>query len=97
MNQPTQETVSFKIESTKRAELDQIAEMMARDRSHVIREAIDSYLELQNWQAEHLREGLRQAEAGQVVEHVKVKAWVASLGTKKELPRPAASKGKRRA
>ena|SRR5947209_6426147 len=97
MKQLAKETVSFQIDAEKRAELDQIAEARDRDRSHVIREAIDAYIELQNWQAEHIREGLHQAEASRVVDHAQVKAWAASIGTKKELPRPTASKGKRRA
>lgn len=97
MTQTIKETLSFQIDATKRAALDQIATTMDRDRSHVIREAIDTFIELQNWQAEYIREGLRQAEAGKVVDHARVKAWVASLGTKKELPRPTVVKDKRRA
>ena len=97
MSHPTKETVSFQIDAEKRAELDQIAEAQDRDRSHIIREAIDAYISLQTWQTDNIREGLRQAEAGHVVDHAQVKAWAGSLGSKKELPRPAASKGKRRA
>src|SRR3954451_21901637 len=94
MPHPTKETVSFQIDAEKRAALDQIAEAQDRDRSHVIREAIDAFIELQSWQANHIREGLRQAEAGQIVDHARVKAWAGSLGSKKELPHPAASKPK---
>jgi predicted transcriptional regulator len=97
MPHPTKETVSFQIDIDKRAALDQIAEAQERDRSHIIREAIDTYINLQNWQTDHIRGGLRHAEAGQIVDHAQVKAWVGSLGSKKELPRPTASKGKRRA
>src|SRR3954463_13692530 len=97
MFHPTKEIVSFQIDTEKRAALDQIAEAQERDRSHIIREAIDTYINLQNWQSDHIREGLRQADAGQVVGHAQVKAWVGTLGSKKELPRPAVPKGKRRA
>ena len=97
MPHPTKETVSFQIDADKRAELDQIAKAQERDRSHIIREAIEAYISLQNWQSDHIREGLRQAEAGQVVDHAQVKTWVGSLGSKKELPRPTTAKGKRRA
>src|SRR3954447_16067049 len=97
MPHPTKETVSFQIDAEKRAALDQIAEAQDCDRSHVIREAIDAFIDLQNWHTKHIHKVLRQAEAGQVVDHARVKAWVASMGTKKELPRPTVSKGKRRA
>jgi predicted transcriptional regulator len=96
MHQPAKETLSFVIESKKREKLDKIAEAQDRDRSHVIRVAIDTYISLEEGHVAHIREGLRQAEAGEVVDHVQVKKWVESLGTRNELPRPTAQKRKRR-
>src|SRR5689334_17254237 len=94
MTHPTKETVSFQIDAEKRVELDQIAEAQDGDRSNITAEAIDAYIGLQTWQTDHIREGLRQAEAGQVVDHAQVKAWKGSLGSRKDLPRPAVSKPK---
>lgn len=61
----SKETVTFRIEAEKREALDAIAELMDRDRSYVITEAIDAYLEVNQWQIEHIKEGLRQADAGE--------------------------------
>lgn len=61
----SKETVTFRIEAEKREALDAIAELMDRDRSYVITEAIDAYLEVNQWQLEHIKEGLRQADAGE--------------------------------
>ena len=44
--------------------MDEIAEVLERDRSAVINEALDAYLELHHWQIEHIRRGLAEAEAG---------------------------------
>jgi len=37
---------------------------MDRDRSYVLNLAISAYLEVNQWQIEHIMEGLRQADAG---------------------------------
>jgi predicted transcriptional regulator len=60
----SKETVSFRIEVEKRAALDEVAEILDRDRSAVINEAIDAYLELHHWQIEHIKQGLADAENG---------------------------------
>jgi predicted transcriptional regulator len=61
----TKETISFRIEREKKTALDGIAAELDRDRSYVINEAVDAYLEVRQWQLEHIREGLRQAQAGE--------------------------------
>jgi predicted transcriptional regulator len=60
----SKETVSFRIEVAKRAALDEVAEILERDRSAVINEAIDTYLELHHWQVDHIKQGLAEAEQG---------------------------------
>lgn len=57
-------TVTFRLETEKRAALDAIASLKDRERSYVLKEAIDAYLEVHRWQIEHIKKGLRQAEAG---------------------------------
>jgi len=61
----TKETISFRIDRAKKTALDDVAAELDRDRSYVINEAVDTYLEVRRWQLEHIREGLRQAEAGE--------------------------------
>jgi len=58
-------TITFRLDTDKRAALDSIAEVNDRDRSHVLNEAIDAYLDAHQWQIEHIKKGLRQAQAGQ--------------------------------
>ena len=59
------ETVTFRVDSDKKDALDTIAVGLDRDRSYVLNQAIDAYIETHRWQIEHLREGVRQADAGE--------------------------------
>ena len=60
----SKETISFRIEAGKRAAVDALAGALDRDRSAVINEAIDAYLELHHWQVEHIKRALAEAESG---------------------------------
>ena len=59
------ETVTFRIEADTRAALDRLASALDRDRSYLINEAVEAYLEVHAWQIAHIDDGLRQADAGQ--------------------------------
>jgi predicted transcriptional regulator len=70
----SKETISFRLESEKREALDAIASAAGRDLSTIIHEAIDGYLALHRRQVEHIREGLRQADAGEFATNAEMKA-----------------------
>lgn len=57
-------TITFRVDAHKRKALDAIAVGIDRDRSYVLNEAIDNYLEVHRWQMAHIKEGIRQADAG---------------------------------
>ncbi|MBI4218096.1 MAG: ribbon-helix-helix protein, CopG family, partial [Elusimicrobia bacterium] len=59
------ETVTIRIEPKKKKALDTIAKEVDRDRSYVLNEAIDNYLEVHAWQIDHIQKGVRQADRGQ--------------------------------
>ncbi len=61
----SKETITFRLDSSKRKALDEIASLLDRDRSYILNEAIESYLEVYSWQVEHIQEGLRQASSGE--------------------------------
>lgn len=58
-------TISFRIDADAKRALDTIASALDRDRSYVLNEAVAAYIEVQKWHLAHIREGLRQAEAGE--------------------------------
>jgi predicted transcriptional regulator len=66
-------TVSFRIDVDKVAALDTLAEALERDRSHLLNEAVSAYLETQQWQVEEIKKSLRQANAGKLLPHARVK------------------------
>jgi RHH-type rel operon transcriptional repressor/antitoxin RelB len=68
------ETISFRLETDKKEKLDAIAASLDRDRSYLLNEAIDAYLDVHQWQIEHIREGIRQADAGEFASEAQVAA-----------------------
>jgi predicted transcriptional regulator len=72
-------TISFRLDSDKLEALDAIAKSQDRDRTFILNEAIRSYLDIQQWQIEHIKAALRQAEAGELIDHAEVnrlaKSW----------------------
>lgn len=70
----TRESVTFRLDAEKRAELDAMGKALDRDRSYLLNEAVDAYLEVHRWQLAHIREGVRQADAGELASDEEVAA-----------------------
>ena len=68
------ETISFRLDPKKRDALDAVARAHDRDRTYVLNEAIDAYLDVHQWQIEHIQEGIRQADAGEFASDAEVAA-----------------------
>ena len=81
MGTPT--TISFRTVIEKKDELDKVAESLDRDRSWVINRAIDNFLELQSWQADQVRKGLKDLESGRFVSHEEMKKRITKMVRKK--------------
>lgn len=62
-------TITFRLPEEKLQALDSVAEAQQRDRSFVINEAVTQYLSLHEYHRELIEEGVRQDDAGDVVEH----------------------------
>lgn len=58
------DTLSVRVEPQTRSALDSIAVALDRDRSYVVNEALNAYVETHQWQLEHIQQGLREADAG---------------------------------
>jgi predicted transcriptional regulator len=70
-------TVSFRIDQDKVEALDTLAEALDRDRTYLLNEAVGAYIDVQRWHIEQIERGIRQADAGKLVDHAKVKKMVA--------------------
>ncbi len=71
------QTISFRLDSDKVAALDALACSMDRDRTYLLGLAVEAYLEVQRWHLEQIEAGIAEADAGEVIEHSKVKAMAA--------------------
>jgi predicted transcriptional regulator len=67
-------TITFRIDGDVKAALDILAADMDRDRSYVLNEAVAAYLGTHCWQVDHIKEGLRQAEAGEFATEAEIAA-----------------------
>ncbi len=76
-------TVSFRTDSKKVKSLDALASIQDRDRSYLLNQAVDNYLDLQQYHIELIEKGIRQADAGDLVDHRDVEKIVAKLRRKK--------------
>jgi len=65
--QPAKQTITFRTDIETRDRLDKVAESMDRDRSYILNQAIQTYLEIYNWQVEHIEEAQKQARNGEFV------------------------------
>ena len=75
----SKENITFWIDSDKKIALDAIAARINRDRSYVLTEAIDAYLEMHHWQIQEIQKGIAEAEAGDFANNEEVKATFAKL------------------
>ena len=65
-----------------------IAKAMNRPKSWVIEQAVKDFVAVQEWHLAAIDEGIRDADAGRVIPHNDVAAWVRSWGKPDELPNP---------
>jgi len=79
MTEPDKSTVTFRVDVEKKNAIDSIAASLERDRSYVINEAIRNYIELYEWQLSHIKDGARQADAGDFASVKQVEAAFAKF------------------
>jgi predicted transcriptional regulator len=76
-------TISFRIPADTVESLDELAETLDRDRSHVLNEAVENYLRLNEHHIKLIKRGLRAAKEGKLVSHADVKKMISKMGRSK--------------
>ncbi len=69
-------TISFRMRAEAVETLDALAETMDRDRTYLLNEAVEHYLELNEYHTKLIEKGLRAAKAGDFVPHAEMKKVV---------------------
>jgi RHH-type transcriptional regulator, rel operon repressor / antitoxin RelB len=66
--------VTFRIDDDKLEFLDQLAKSQDRDRSYIINQAVENYLEIKRWHHEQIRQAIADADAGKFASGEEVRA-----------------------
>jgi len=72
-------SVTFRLDEDKLQAIDHLAASMDRDRSYLINEAVNHYLDVQQWHADRIREAVAGADAGEFATAEEVEAAFASF------------------
>ena len=72
-------TISFRMRSDAVETLDALAETMDRDRNYLLNEAVEHYLELNEYHIKLIKKGLRAAERGDFVPDAEMKKLMARM------------------
>ena len=84
----TSATITVRLPTALKRRIERLAKASRRSKSFLTLEAIENYLDVQEWQMDAIKEGIQAADEGRVVSHEQVKAWLLSWGTDQELSKP---------
>jgi len=81
-------TFTVRVDTGVKKRLQQLAKSTGRSRSFLAAEAINEYLEINEWQVTGIRRAIASLNRGKGVPHRLVKDWIASWGGANEKPVP---------
>ena len=90
----TSATFTVRVDSSAKKRLEKLAKSTGRSRSFLAAEAINEYLDVNEWQVAGIRHAIEAADRGELIPHDQVRAWVDSWGSADELPMPKTTKTK---
>jgi len=82
-------TMNIQLPMKLKEQIELLAKATDRSKSLCIAEAIQAYLDKEVWQIEAIREGIKSADEGRMIDHTRVAEWVESWDTKDETKKPA--------
>jgi predicted transcriptional regulator len=81
-------TFTVRVETAAKRRLEKLAKSTGRSRSFLAAEAINEYLDANEWQVAGIKRAIGSVDRGEGIPHERVKEWVASWGSKRERPSP---------
>jgi RHH-type transcriptional regulator, rel operon repressor / antitoxin RelB len=81
-------TFTVRVDTAAKKRLEKLAKNTGRSRSFLAAEAINEYLDINEWQVAGIKAAIESADRGEFVPHDQVKAWVNSWDSDNELPMP---------
>ncbi len=82
--------LSISISEGLMARLNSLANEVQRSREELVAVALERLVDDEGPLVAQVLRGMRDSDAGLLVEHRQVETWMDSLGTEQELPRPTA-------
>jgi RHH-type transcriptional regulator, rel operon repressor / antitoxin RelB len=82
-------TFTVRVDTSQIKRLEALAESTGRNRSYLAAEAINAYLDVNEWQVAGIKKAIASMDANGGVDHAEVKAWVAnwkSTSTPEKIP-----------
>ena len=84
-------TFTVRVEPEVKKRLAKLAKSTGRTRSFLATEALNDYLDVNEWQVAGVKRAIASLDRGEGVPHEEVKDWVKSWGRKRERPVPKRS------
>jgi predicted transcriptional regulator len=83
-------TLSVRIDSDTKNQLDALAKRARRSKSFLAAEAISAYVEAERRHLDEIQAGVQELDGGRTVAHADVSKWLRSWGKKRERKAPRA-------
>jgi predicted transcriptional regulator len=87
---PESATLSIRVRQSVKTRLEKLAKTTGRSRAFLAAEAIDEYLDVNEWQVAGIHKAMASLDSGGGVPHERVIDWIASWGSPDEHPIPKA-------
>jgi RHH-type transcriptional regulator, rel operon repressor / antitoxin RelB len=84
-------TFTVRVDTGVKKRLERLAKSTGRSRSFLAAEAINEYLEVNEWQVTGIKRAIASLDRGAGIPHSLVKDWVSSWGSANEKPVPKSS------
>jgi RHH-type rel operon transcriptional repressor/antitoxin RelB len=84
-------TFTVRVEPEVKRRLEKLAKSTGRTRSFLAAEALNDYLDVNEWQVAGIKRAIASLDRGEGVSHKDVKDWVGAWGRKRERPVPRRS------
>jgi RHH-type rel operon transcriptional repressor/antitoxin RelB len=79
-------TFTVRVDAAAKKRLERLAKNTGRSRSFLAAEAINEYLDVNEWQVAGIKRAIASLDGGDGIPHAQVKDWVASWGSNGERP-----------
>jgi RHH-type rel operon transcriptional repressor/antitoxin RelB len=84
-------TFTVRVDAAAKKRLERLAKNTGRSRSFLAAEAINEYLDVNEWQVAGIKQAIASLDRGEGVPHEQVKDWITSWGSNRERPIPKRS------